>query len=73
MYHAIPRKRPWNNGRFFCLFLILAQKNRAFICTCHFFVVPLQPKIIIMYYGNFVSLTKSNSLVPYATRYKSDV
>ena len=42
MYHAIPRKCPWNNGRFFCLFLILAQKNRAFICTCHFFVVPLR-------------------------------
>ncbi len=73
MYHAIPRKRPWNNGRFFYLFLILAQKNRAFICIYQKKAVPLQPKIIIMYYGNFVSLTKSNSLVPYATRYKSNV
>lgn len=49
------------------------QKNVKKSCVYQKFVVLLQPKIIIMYYGNFVSLTKSNSLVPYATRYKSDV
>ena len=42
------------------------HKIAYFPCVYQKFVVPLQPKIIIMYYGNFVSLTKSNSLVPYA-------
>ena len=49
------------------------HKIAYFPCVIQKNVVLLQPKIIIMYYGNFVSLTKSNSLVPYATRYKSDV
>ena len=49
------------------------QTNVKKSCVYQKFVVSLQPKIIIMYYGNFVRLTKSNSLVPYATRYKSDV
>ena len=33
------KKRPWNNGRFFCVF----------ICTCQKIFVPLQPQRFLNY------------------------